>query len=436
MAKYEEIIKKYIDTEYKVNDNELSCLCPFHNEKNPSFNIDMETGLYNCFSCGETGNITTFISAMENITTKEAWAKINNNYTLQDYALEKKLSILFLQNLGLENGYNSIQIPYYDVNKKVIATRYRNSPMTNTRFKWKKGSKTNLYGLWKLKDYTDEYIVLVEGESDTHTLWHYKIQALGVPGASNFKKEYIDILSRFKKVYIHSEEDGGAKTFINSICKTLSSENLYKINSKALGGKDPSELHIKGIFDTEKLLNTAEKINYIPIKEDKGQASEQGDIAEHRRIAEQILQEIPIKYYNENYYIYRNGVYVKNVNTIKQKINLINRNIKEHVRNEVLKYIAIETYIEHIPINQQYVNFENGLYDLEEQNLISHNSDIFNTCQINANYMEDIVANTYIENFLDDITCNNPNRKKALLQILGYCLTFRTNLQKAFFFYR
>ena len=32
-------------------------------------------------------------------------------------------------------------------------------------------------------------MVLVEGESDCHTLWHHGVEALGIPGASNFKEE-------------------------------------------------------------------------------------------------------------------------------------------------------------------------------------------------------------------------------------------------------
>lgn len=59
-----------------------------------------------------------------------------------------------------------------------MATRYRNHPVNPQRFSWKKGSKTILYGLWKLKEFKEDYIVLVEGESDAQTLWYYNVQAL------------------------------------------------------------------------------------------------------------------------------------------------------------------------------------------------------------------------------------------------------------------
>lgn len=162
----------------------------------------------------------------------------DNKYTLEKYASEKKLSLDFLKSLGVTDTiYNKITIPYYDEEKKVIATRYRNNPLTskkNERFSWEIGSITRPYGLWKLKDYTKDYIVVVEGESDAQTLWFHGIQAIGIAGASNFKKEYEPLFRDFEKVYIHSEEDTGAKTFVESITAILPTEKCFIINSKAL----------------------------------------------------------------------------------------------------------------------------------------------------------------------------------------------------------
>lgn len=36
-------------------------LCPFHNDKTPSFSVSQEKQIYKCFSCGEAGNVLTFI---------------------------------------------------------------------------------------------------------------------------------------------------------------------------------------------------------------------------------------------------------------------------------------------------------------------------------------------------------------------------------------
>lgn len=162
----------------------------------------------------------------------------DNKYTSEKYASEKKLPLDFLKGIGVtDTRFNKITIPYYDEDKNLIATRYRNNPLTSKkeeRFGWETGSITKPYGLWKLKEYKNDYIVLVEGESDAQTLWYHKIQAIGIAGASNFKKEYKPLFKDFEKIYIHSEEDEGAKTFVESITAILPTEKCFVINSKAL----------------------------------------------------------------------------------------------------------------------------------------------------------------------------------------------------------
>ena len=47
-------------------------LCPFHNEKSPSFSVSPNKQMYNCFGCGAGGNVFTFIMEYENQTFPEA----------------------------------------------------------------------------------------------------------------------------------------------------------------------------------------------------------------------------------------------------------------------------------------------------------------------------------------------------------------------------
>ncbi|MCI7813677.1 MAG: DNA primase [Lachnospiraceae bacterium] len=47
-------------------------LCPFHNEKSPSFSVSPEKQMYYCFGCGAGGNVFTFIMQYENYTFQEA----------------------------------------------------------------------------------------------------------------------------------------------------------------------------------------------------------------------------------------------------------------------------------------------------------------------------------------------------------------------------
>lgn len=51
-------------------------LCPFHNEKTPSFSVSPQKGIFHCFGCGEGGNVIHFIMKIENMTFIEAVEKL------------------------------------------------------------------------------------------------------------------------------------------------------------------------------------------------------------------------------------------------------------------------------------------------------------------------------------------------------------------------
>ncbi|MET0302784.1 MAG: DNA primase [Microbacteriaceae bacterium] len=47
-------------------------LCPFHDERSPSFNVRPQAGFYHCFGCGESGDVYSFLRAMDHVTFTEA----------------------------------------------------------------------------------------------------------------------------------------------------------------------------------------------------------------------------------------------------------------------------------------------------------------------------------------------------------------------------
>ncbi|MBS0024720.1 DNA primase [Microbacterium paraoxydans] len=50
----------------------LKGLCPFHDEKSPSFHVRQQVGYYHCFGCGESGDVYSFLRAMDHVSFTEA----------------------------------------------------------------------------------------------------------------------------------------------------------------------------------------------------------------------------------------------------------------------------------------------------------------------------------------------------------------------------
>ena len=84
-----------------------------------------------------------------------------------------------------------MRVPYLALDGTQAAVRFRLALTGDDRFRWKTGAKPCLYGLWRLKEaYKVGYIVIVEGESDCHTLWHAGIPAVGLPAADSWREEW------------------------------------------------------------------------------------------------------------------------------------------------------------------------------------------------------------------------------------------------------
>ena len=62
----------------------LKGLCPFHDEKSPSFNVRPSQGFYHCFGCGEGGDVFKFVQQLDSISFTEAVEKLAGRigYTL------------------------------------------------------------------------------------------------------------------------------------------------------------------------------------------------------------------------------------------------------------------------------------------------------------------------------------------------------------------
>lgn len=178
--------------------------------------------------------------------------------TLGEYAENKQIPVDFLKHLGVAEvlymGKPAVRIPYPREDGTEGTARYR-IQMEKTehfdRFRWKKRTRSFLYGLDRLEQYrAGKQVVLVEGESDCHTAWLHGIPAIGLPGATNWKEDRdAKLFDGFDRIYIVVEPDQGGEAVRRWLQTSAIRDRAYLID---LGeSKDISGVHISDDdFDT------------------------------------------------------------------------------------------------------------------------------------------------------------------------------------------
>ena len=274
-------------------DGGLIGRCPFHHDRNRSFSVNPKTGMWHCFTEDEGGNFVTFWAKIHNVDTKQAYKEILEKYgvstekpkaaakrekaqptlgpyTLEQYSFDKHLPQEWLRDrchastkFDRYNNVEYLEIPYYSMDGKQTAIRKRYG---DKGFRWGKGAQICLYGEWRIPEFQQQgysYVILVEGESDTQSLWYMGLPGIGVAGASMFKPEQAKVLQGLR-LYIHKEPDRGGDTFVEKICAGLREIDfqgeVFQWACSPMGSKDPSDLYLKlGKEEAEKRIQQAIK---------------------------------------------------------------------------------------------------------------------------------------------------------------------------------
>src|SRR5579863_8021282 len=84
-------------------------LCPFHNEKTPSFTVSPVKEIYKCFGCGRSGNTISFLMEHEKYSYAEAlrWLAARYNVEIEEKELspEQRLQQQAAESLYIINGF-------------------------------------------------------------------------------------------------------------------------------------------------------------------------------------------------------------------------------------------------------------------------------------------------------------------------------------------
>jgi DNA primase len=119
----EKIVKDVLEAEF-VEDfrGELWCPCPFHNDSNPSFSININPssnkyGLYHCFACGG-GNIVNFvhqIKGFDSYEEAENWIESNYLDLLDDQWDKDELLSRINDNEPARKSVGKPELPFYEI---------------------------------------------------------------------------------------------------------------------------------------------------------------------------------------------------------------------------------------------------------------------------------------------------------------------------------
>lgn len=99
--------------ELKPAGKSYKALCPFHNEKTPSFFVKPDTDVFACYGCNKFGDIFTFIQEMENVDFKEAMTLLIDKFNI---VVEKS---------SFSGDFTKKNI-YYEINKMAMRYFYKN----------------------------------------------------------------------------------------------------------------------------------------------------------------------------------------------------------------------------------------------------------------------------------------------------------------------
>ncbi len=106
-------------------------LCPFHNEKKPSFTVHVPLQLYKCFSCGEGGNVFTFVMKTQGVTFPEALKLLAERYGIPmpkrsayaDEDARKRGALLTMHEAAQEVFRENLRSPAGEIARNYLAKR-------------------------------------------------------------------------------------------------------------------------------------------------------------------------------------------------------------------------------------------------------------------------------------------------------------------------
>jgi hypothetical protein len=263
--------------------------CPAHDDANPSLSLTEKadgTLLWKCFAGCSQDAVREALEQLADIQPATARPIAPRRRQQQQPASDAPEMAQRLRNFGIaeladakqldaekliawhvrELPDGGIEILYLTREGELHAVQYRYALEGDNRFKWRKDDTPILYGLWRLGEWTDsDTLYLCEGTSDTWTLWHADLPALGIPSASTWREEWWREVEGFERIVLIPDADDAGAGLAQKLAETCPDhlqERVYVLHLPE-GVKDANELWQQVDGDPERFKEALEGCEII-----------------------------------------------------------------------------------------------------------------------------------------------------------------------------
>jgi len=236
-------------------------LCPFHQEKTPSFNVSNDKGIYKCFGCGKSGDVIQFIMEHQNKSYYEAIKFLAEKYNIELEKNDKKYerpverltklsesTIKYFETRGISNNTllrfkvteSTEWMPKAQAEVPAVCFNYyRDEELINIKyrakdkdFKLAKNAELIFYNIDAIKD--TQSVIIVEGEIDALTLYecgYYNV--VSVPNGAGNNLQYLDNSYQYfenkTRVIIACDNDDVGNNLREELARRIGKEKCYKV---------------------------------------------------------------------------------------------------------------------------------------------------------------------------------------------------------------
>lgn len=149
------------------------------------------------------------------------------------------------------------------------------------------------------------------------------------------------------------------------------------------------------------------------------------------KFARFLISEHHICKINGQLHIYEDGIYVAGLNKIESVMIKHIPNLNRTKRQEVLAYLDILLNKNTRGSSANFIAFKNGIYNVENDELIDYDPSIIITNKINHNY-NPAAYTEVVDKTLNKLACNDNNLRLLMEEVIGYTFYKRSELRKAF----